>query len=139
MKLATTTGDFTRYFPDTESRIRALYRAGFRHIDLSLYRDADPASVFMKEGWEREVSRLAEIAGELGMDFVQSHAPGGNPLERGPKRDLLLASTVRSLEICAMLGSRTPSCTSAGPTICSMRTRGPRKPISRAIWNLSEN
>ena len=46
MKLATTTGDFTRYFPDTESRIRALYRAGFRHIDLSLYRDADPASVF---------------------------------------------------------------------------------------------
>ena len=104
MKLATTTGDFTRYFPDTESRIRALYRAGFRHIDLSLYRDADPASVFMKEGWEREVSRLADVAGELGMDFVQSHAPGGNPLERGPKRDLLLASTVRSLEICAMLG-----------------------------------
>ena len=104
MKLATTTGDFTRYYPDSESRIRALRRAGFCHIDLSLYRDADPASVFMRDGWEAEVERLRETAGELGMDFVQSHAPGGNPLSRGDRWDLLLASTVRSIEICGMLG-----------------------------------
>ena len=104
MKLTTTTGDFTRYFPDTESRIRALYRAGFRHIDLSLYRDADPASPFMREGWEKEVGRVRAVAEELGMDFVQSHAPGGNPLCFDASRDLLLAATKRSLEICAMLG-----------------------------------
>ena len=104
MKLATTTGDFTRYFPDSESRIRALYRAGFRHIDLSLYRDADPNSVFMKDGWRDEVKRLAETADGLGMDFVQSHAPGGNPLSRDGHWDLLLAATVRSIEICSMLG-----------------------------------
>ena len=104
MKLATTTGDFGRYFPDNESKIRALYRAGFRHIDLSLYHDADPASVFMREGWEKEVGHIRAVAEELGMDFVQSHAPGGNPLQYGAGWDLLLASTVRSLEICAMLG-----------------------------------
>ena len=104
MKLATTTGDFGRFYPDNESKIRALYRAGFRHIDLSLYHDADPGSVFMKDGWETEVDRLRRVADELGMDFVQSHAPGGNPLEAGPRRDLLLDATRRSIEICAMLG-----------------------------------
>ncbi len=104
MKLATTSGDFTRYFPDNENRIRALFRAGFRHIDLSLYHEADPASVFLNDGWEKEVDRIRRIADELGMDFVQSHAPGGNPLLFDAQWDLLLASTRRSLEICAMLG-----------------------------------
>ena len=104
MKLATTTGDFGRWFPDNESKIRALHRAGFRHIDLSLYRDADPKSVFLQNGWEKEVDHLRRTAEELGMDFVQSHAPGGNPLELGKSRDLLLDATRRSLEICALLG-----------------------------------
>ena len=104
MKLATTTGDFGRFYSDNESKIRALYRAGFRHLDLSLYRDADPKSVFMQDGWEREVDRLRQVADELGMDFVQSHAPGGNPLKFGAEWDLLLAATRRSLEICALLG-----------------------------------
>lgn len=104
MKLATSTGDFGRYFPDNERRIRGLARAGFRHIDLSLYQDADPASVFMRDGWEKEVLHIRSVAEELGMDFVQSHAPGGNPLQEGAARDLLLAATIRSLEICAMLG-----------------------------------
>lgn len=104
MKLATTTGDFGHYFRDNESKIRALHRAGFRHIDLSLYGDADPASVFMQDGWEKEVTKIGSVAAGLGMDFVQSHAPGGNPLLEGDSRDLLLAATIRSLEICAMLG-----------------------------------
>ncbi len=104
MKLATTTGDFGRFYPDNESKIRALRRAGFRHIDLSLYRDADPKSVFMRDGWEKEVDHLRRVADEEGMDFVQSHAPGGNPLQFDGNWDLLLAATRRSLEICALLG-----------------------------------
>ena len=63
MKLATTTGDFGRRFPDNENRIRALCRAGFRHLDLSLDREADPKSVFMNlqpdQGTRQPVSRTA--------------------------------------------------------------------------------
>ena len=103
MKLATTTEDFLRYYPDSADRVRALYRAGFRHVDLSLYGDARPDSVFMRDGWEKEVDKVKRTADELGMDFVQSHAPGGNPLAPGPKRDLLICATRRAIEICAML------------------------------------
>lgn len=104
MKLATSTGDFSRYFPDNESRIRALHRAGFRHVDLSLYQEAKSDSVFLQDGWEKEADHIRSVADSLGMDFVQSHAPGGNPLSRDGNTDLLIASTCRSLEVCAMLG-----------------------------------
>ena len=37
MKIATTTGDFRNHCHDTESRIRELYKTGFRYIDLDMY------------------------------------------------------------------------------------------------------
>ena len=104
MKLATTTGDFGRYFPGNEDRIRALHRAGFRHIDLSLYGDNTEASPFMRENWMDEVEHIRRVAAELGMDFVQSHAPSCNPLEFEQNWELQVAVTARSLEVCAALG-----------------------------------
>ena len=81
MKLATTTGDFGHIYNDNTDRIRALYRAGFRHIDLSMYQDNTADSPFMQDNWRDEVDRIRRAADELGMDFVQSHAPSCNPLE----------------------------------------------------------
>jgi sugar phosphate isomerase/epimerase len=38
------------------------------------------------------------------MEFVQSHAPGGNPLRRDAQFEPLLQATVRAAEVCGRLG-----------------------------------
>ena len=108
MKLATTTGDFKRVYPDRAEHIRALYRAGFRHIDLNLYTENTADSDFMRDDWMKEVDRIRGTAKELGMDFVQSHAPNCNPLDFDCDWELQVAVTARSLEVCGALGI--PNC-----------------------------
>ena len=104
MKIATTTGDFGFYCEGDAEKIRELHRAGFRYIDLSMYR-FKPESVYMQEGWRDAVLCLKELAEELGMKFVQAHSQGGNPLSEDPCHvDFLLSTTLRSIEICEILG-----------------------------------
>ena len=104
MKIATTTGDFEFYCATDEERIRELHRAGFRYIDLNLY-SITPESPYMREGWTDRVSKLRWLANALGMHFVQAHSPGGNPLSDDPEHvEFLLEATIRSIEICGMLG-----------------------------------
>lgn len=104
MKIATTTADFSSYCKTDGERIRELHRAGFRYIDLSMY-SFKPDSVYMQDGWRDEALRLRELAESLGMKFVQAHSQGGNPLSSdGERVDFLLRATVRSIEICEVLG-----------------------------------
>ena len=104
MKIATTTGDFGFWCPTNEERIRELYRAGFRYIDLSMY-SFTSESPYMQENWRDEVQKLKDLAEGLGMQFVQAHSQGGNPLSEDKAHvDFLLQATVRSIEICEMLG-----------------------------------
>ena len=104
MKIASTTGDFAFYCKTDEERIRELHRAGFRNIDLSLY-TLKPDSVYLNDGWETEVLKIKELADGLGMKFVQAHSQGGNFLADDPAvADFVLKSTLRSIEICGMLG-----------------------------------
>ena len=103
MKIATTTSDFGRYCSTDADRIRELHRAGFRYIDLSMY-SLSPASALMQDSWREEVALLQRTAEELGMTFVQAHAPGTNYLS--PKvtdHDFLKRSVVRSIEVCGAL------------------------------------
>ena len=59
----------------------------------------------MQDDWRDSVLRLKECADLLGMTFVQAHSQGGNPLSDDPKHvDFLLKSTIRSIEICEVLG-----------------------------------
>lgn len=103
MKIATTTGDFGFYCASNEERIRELHRAGFRYIDLSMGFKRD--SVYMQENWRDAVEQIKSVADELGMQFVQAHSQGGNPLSDDPEHvDFLLRATLRSIEICEMLG-----------------------------------
>lgn len=104
MKIATTTGDFTRYCKTDTERIRELARAGFRYVDLNMYH-CDPDSPYMQENWRDEVQKLKDVADELGMTFVQAHSPAGNPLSDDPAHlDFLYRATVRSIEVCGILG-----------------------------------
>ena len=104
MKIANTTEDFFSYLKRDTDKIRELHRAGFSYIDLSMYAFT-PDCVYMQPGWEKEVYALGELAQSLGMRFVQAHSMGGNPLSADPAhREFLLQATLRSIEICAMLG-----------------------------------
>ena len=104
MKIATTTGDFGRYVESDKDRITELHRAGFRYIDLNMYRFT-PDCVYMREGWEQEALALKKHAETLGMQFVQAHSQGGNPLSDDSEHvDFLLKATIRSIEICQILG-----------------------------------
>ena len=104
MKIATTTGDFSRFCKNDEERIRELYRAGFRYIDLSMY-TFKPKCEYMQDGWRESVERIRNLADELGMTFVQAHSQGGNALSADPSHvDFLIKATERSFEICRLLG-----------------------------------
>ncbi len=100
MILATSTGDFANYLPAMEQQLAALAEAGFRHIDLSFYREkAD--SRFMQPDWQHSVSSLAHTAAALGLDFVQCHLPDVNPLHCTAQD---VEVTVRCLQVCGLLG-----------------------------------
>ena len=104
MKIATTTGDFGFYCKTDEERIRELHRAGFRYIDLSMY-GFTPECEYMQDNWREAVYKIKNLADELGMKFVQAHSQGGNPLSDDPCHvDFLLKATLRSIEICEILG-----------------------------------
>ena len=104
MKIATTTGDFGYYCGTDAERIRELHRAGFRYIDFSMY-SFTPDCAYMQEHWQQAVQEIKDVAEELGMTFVQAHSQGGNPLSEDPEHvDFLLKATIRSIEICQMLG-----------------------------------
>ena len=104
MKIATTTGDFDRYLKTDEEKILELHRAGFRYIDFSMY-SFTPDCVYMNDGWQEEVARLGRLAESLGMQFVQAHSQGGNPLSSDESHvDFLLRATLRAIEICGLLG-----------------------------------
>ena len=104
MKIATTTGDFRHYCKTDEERILELHLAGFRYIDLDMYTFTENC-VYMQDNWQGEVQKLKDLASELGMQFVQAHSQGGNPLSDDEKHvDFIYRATVRSIEICKMLG-----------------------------------
>ena len=56
MKIATTTGDFSFYCNNDEDKIRELHRAGFRHIDLSMY-SFSPDCAYMRDDWREPEPR----------------------------------------------------------------------------------
>lgn len=104
LELATTTADlkgFENYVTD-EDAIRGLHQAGFRNIDLSLSNLSylDP---LMQDNWKEEADKLKAVAEELGMKFVQSHAPVFQNAFKTPI-ETVEEYTIRAIEICGYLG-----------------------------------
>lgn len=104
MKIATTTADFSSFIASDAERIWELHRAGFRYIDLNMY-SFKPKCAYMQDSWQDAVKEIKDAADELGMQFVQAHSQGGNPLSTDERHvDFLLKATLRSIEICEILG-----------------------------------
>lgn len=104
LKLATTTGDLDAYTGSIGECVEAVAAAGFRYLDLNLYSMARPGSVLLGEGWERYSVQAAEAAAKTGTSFIQSHAPDMNCFDTGEKSETGILATVRSIEVCGMLG-----------------------------------
>lgn len=104
MKLATTTGDFSKFYSDHIMRIKAVRNAGFKYVDFDMCSENRPDSDFFKPDWQDRVKKIGDFAKEQGVEFVQSHAPCGNPLLYDENYDILLQSTIRSIEVCGILG-----------------------------------
>lgn len=103
MKLATTTEDFCKYYPDDDKgRIIELAKAGFKYIDLSLFNNE--TDKYLGDDWKDKIKQLKTLADDLGVQFVQMHSPA--LFEAGVCDDAFmhgLKTTIRSIEICKEL------------------------------------
>ncbi len=104
MKLATTTGDFWGYCRNYKECVEYVCEAGFRYIDLSMYTVEKDDPLLLREDWRAYAEMLKQTAGTHGAKFVQAHSPGGNPLKMDDAYDVLLHATIRSIEVCGVLG-----------------------------------
>ena len=108
MRLASTTGDFDFYCTTYQERVKHLYEAGFRYIDLCMYKTFREDELLISDKWRENTARLQDYADELGVQFVQAHAPGGFPLRKtgewAAKYEQMMNETLRSIEICGLLG-----------------------------------
>lgn len=102
MKLATTTGDFSRYTSNEAEAVRAFEGTGFRHLDISFYRNNYEGSPFMSGDWVKNISAASREAERLGIDFVQAHSPYNEIFSDDP--EIVIRGNIRSIEACAYLG-----------------------------------
>lgn len=104
MKIATTTGDFGAYTRNQAECIRYIHAAGFRCVDYNFGIDyADKTGVFGPD-WQEYLQGIKALAQELGVTFVQSHAPMGTPIVRDEKYEAFIEANKRCIESCAILG-----------------------------------
>ena len=108
MRLATTTSDFDGFYDSYAERVQGLYEAGFRYIDLGMYHIRENDELLLSEHWRDTVKQLQKLKEELGVEYVQAHAPGGNSFrnygEFIPRYEMLIKTTIRSIEVCGELG-----------------------------------
>lgn len=106
MKLANTTRSMPYDIESCEMRLTQLKNAGFRYIDFSFYNMVSDDHYLMGNSWKDYAYRIKEKAEKLGLEFVQAHTPGtsGNALEYDEKREMLIKTTQRSIEVCKILG-----------------------------------
>lgn len=105
MRIATTTGDFQDYLPDTDvcRALELLAQCGFRHIDLNLYQSVYDGSPLCQDNWEQWADEIGNTAARLGLDFVQAHS-SDSVYAKGQERDYKTAMIKREIQICRMLG-----------------------------------
>ncbi len=104
MKLATTTGDFSRHSQVLSELVRCYDGTGFRYLDLNLYRAVFAGSPLLDDRWQQWADDGGEAAAERGVRFCQAHAPDGNIHGSDDTFDVFLGATQRSIEMCSRLG-----------------------------------
>lgn len=104
MKLATTTGDFSAYTTSQSEAIRYIREAGFRYADYNFGMDVTARTGIALPDWKQQIESVRRTAEEIGIAFVQSHAPMGRPLVKDENYPRFMEINRRCIEACAMLG-----------------------------------
>ena len=105
MKLATTSGDFTRFVKSYQEKIDCVLEAGFKYIDLSMYQIKENDELLVSDKWSENAKVILENTQRKGVEFVQAHSPGGNPIsEDEDEVQELIRATERSIDVCGVLG-----------------------------------
>lgn len=102
MKLATTTGDFSRYTSSQLEIMEYIRRAGFKYLDYNFGIDYQGRTGAFSADWREYIQTVQKQAERLGVRFVQAHAPMGTPLAEGS--ETFIADNLRCMEVCAALG-----------------------------------
>lgn len=103
MKLATTTGDFERVCPRHIDRVRHVYEAGFRYVDLSMYAVEKDDALIMQRNWQKSAEEIQEFMADRNMEFVQAHSPSGNLMKSEADLEIYVQKTIRAIEVCGFL------------------------------------
>ena len=104
MRLATTTGDFSAYTTSQSDAIRWIREAGFRYADYNFHMDAAAQQGIALPDWKKQMEAVRRTAEEIGITFVQSHAPMGKPLVQDEHYPRFMELNRRCIAACAMLG-----------------------------------
>lgn len=104
MKLATTTGDFSAYTTSQSEAIRYIREADFRYADYNFGMDVTAQTGIALPDWKEQIESVRRTAEEIGITFVQSHAPMGRPIVKDEQYPRFMEINRRCIEACAMLG-----------------------------------
>lgn len=102
MKLATTTSDFISYTSDIFKIMEYIKSSGFDCIDYNFGEDYYKKCGVFGENKEEYIVSLTQKANELEMNFVQAHAPMGEPL--ADDGDEFVQANIECIKACNKLG-----------------------------------
>lgn len=104
MKLATTTGDFSRYVTSNYDAVKYISEAGFKYIDYSFEIDSKHKSGIFSDNPDGFIKSIKDLAESLGVNFVQAHSLMGTPLIYDEKNDDFIEETRKCIIACGKLG-----------------------------------
>lgn len=102
MKLATTTGDFSRYTSDQTEILKYLKDSGFEFADYDFGNDYRNHTGIYSSDFDGYVNKLNECCKKLDIELVQAHSPMGAPIAEN--NDDFVAATNRCIEACGVWG-----------------------------------
>ncbi len=103
MKLATHTLALTDKM-SLEDGIRCIANAGFDGADCSFMDMSREDSIWLQPDWKQRAESLKRLAQELGISFLQAHAPFPSTKGAEPYDSVMFERILRAMEAAAILG-----------------------------------
>lgn len=104
MKIATTIGDFSAYSKDAIKCIEWANECGFKYLDFSFDVGYLKNTPLLTDDYIKYLDKIKNKCNELGVKFIQAHAPMGAPITKDEKYENYMFMLRRSIECCAYLG-----------------------------------
>lgn len=104
MKLATTTGDFNAYTSSQEESMQYIREAGFQYLDYNFGMDYNRKNGIFSTDWKQHLNQILKQTESLQVNFVQAHAPMGDPIIQNAAHADFMEANKRCIECSAALG-----------------------------------